>query len=400
MFTTIVITIIALLLLLAIWFIIDFRLGRKRHQQQASTAKMFPMRHSETELIKDGRRFFQRLFTDIEQAQDHVHTSVFIIKEPGIGAQLLALLERKARDGVKVRLLVDRFGSRLATATINRLKRSGISFAYAHKPKFPFIFYSANRRYHRKITVVDGNIAYLGGFNVGDEYVGKDKLGYWRDYHVRMKKEIITDLQETFLDDWAEAGEAPPANLMPASTEQGPEPMQLLASEGLGYADELIKWFDSAENYVLIASPYYVPGRQIQDAILNMAKRGVKVDILLPQKKDHPLVKDAAFAYFEELLQTKCNIHEYITGFFHGKAIVIDGHFANIGSAKFDKRSFFLNDELDLFFHQQGEMVTTAEAIVRNDMQSAKQITMQDLENRTWFEKAKTKFATWISDLL
>ncbi|QQK81679.1 cardiolipin synthase [Salicibibacter cibi] len=400
MFTTSLIIIIALLLLIAIWFIIDFRLGRKRHQQLASTAKIYPLRHSETELIKDGRRFFQRLFADIEQAQDHVHISVFIIKEPGIGTRLLALLERKARDGITVRLLVDRFGSRLANATIKRLKRSGISFAYAHKPKFPFIFYSGNRRYHRKITVVDGKVAYLGGFNIGDEYVGKDKLGYWRDYHVRMEKEGVADLQEVFLDDWAEAGGAPPANLMPSIDMQGPEPLQLLASEGLGYADHLIDWFDSAKTYAMIASPYYVPGRLIQDAVTNMAKRGVRVDVLLPKKKDHPLVQDAAYAYFRELLQAGCNIHEYTPGFFHGKAIIIDGKFANIGSAKFDKRSFFLNDELDLFFHDHGTMIGEAEAAVRKDMQSAKKVTMQDVENRTGFENGKTKVATWISDLL
>ncbi|AXF56409.1 phospholipase D-like domain-containing protein [Salicibibacter kimchii] len=400
MFTTIVITIIVLVLLIAIWFIIDFRLGRKRHQQLASTAKIYPLRHSDTELMKDGRRFFQRLFADIEQAQDHVHTSVFIIKEPGIGTQLLALLERKARDGVTVKLLVDRFGSRLANATTNRLKHSGISFAYAHKPKFPFIFYSANRRYHRKITVVDGKVAYLGGFNVGDEYVGKDKLGYWRDYHVRMEKEGVADLQEVFLDDWAEAGGAPPANLMPSTAEQGSEPLQLLASEGLGYADHLIDWFDSAKTYAMIASPYYVPGGRIQDAVVNMGERGVKVDVLIPQKKDHPLVHDAAYAYFRELLQAGCTIYEYTSGFFHGKAIIIDGKFANIGSAKFDKRSFFLNDELDLFFHDEGKMIEEAEAVVRKDMQTAKKITIQDVENRTWLENLKTKGATWISDLL
>ncbi|MBB6450494.1 cardiolipin synthase [Geomicrobium halophilum] len=400
MFTTILLWIIILLLLIVIWFILDFRYGRKRHMEQATKAKTFPVRYGEAQLIKDGRYFFQELFKDIEQAQDHIHISTFIIKEPGIGTQFLALLERKARDGVQVRLLVDRLGSRLKKTTIHRLKASGILFAYAHKPAFPFIFYSANRRYHRKITVIDGNIAYAGGFNVGNEYVGKKKLGYWRDYHLRIEKEGVTDLQEIFLDDWAEAGGAAPSSLEPSTTEKGAEPLQVFVTEGVGHVDTLMKMIKGAERYALIATPYYVPGKELQNAILDMAERGVHVDILLPKKEDHPLVKDAAYNYFRDLLSAGCNIFEYTPGFFHGKAIIIDGKFVIIGSAKFDKRSFFLNDELDLIFHQEGEMVANAETIVREDLRSAKRITIEHVEKRTWFENGKSRVSAWLSELL
>lgn len=192
-----------LLLGSALWITIDLSYGRIVHLKRVRS-RSFPLRQSDFRLYTYGNDLYDALFTDIKQAKHHVHVLFFIVKNDDISRTFLKLLIDKAQEGIEVRLLLDRFGSHyLSKEAIYSLQKHGVSFSFCHKVKFPFPFFSANQRNHRKITVIDGKIGYIGGFNIGEEYLGHNqRLGLWRDYHLRLTGEGIQDLQKQFLHDW------------------------------------------------------------------------------------------------------------------------------------------------------------------------------------------------------
>ncbi|GAK06999.1 phosphatidylserine/phosphatidylglycerophosphate/cardiolipin synthase family protein [Geomicrobium sp. JCM 19038] len=397
---TIFFSIFFLFILFVILVVLDFRGGRSKHQAQATDAVITSKRNGKAELIDDGQVFFNTLFRDIETAHDHVHLSFFIWKEGRIGEQLLALCERKARDGVQVLILVDRLGSAITKQVKTRVEQSGVVFAYTHSPKFPHWFYNANRRYHRKIAVIDQRTAYIGGFNVGDEYIGKNpKYGFWRDLHIRIEGTILDDIQQRFLDDW-EGARAPKPNLTTTPSDKvGKEVFQLFYSEGKGVIDKLNEWFNRAEHSITIVTPYFIPSKVLHHTLMSKARKGISVKILIPDIEDHPFVKSAAYAYLPSLMEAGCKFYRYTDGFYHGKAIVIDGKEAQIGSANFDKRSFHLNDELDLVV-PGGSFVQTIAKTLRKDIAGAVPLTLEDVKNRSVLNKIKTKIAVMISEFL
>lgn len=193
-------------LFLFIWAIVDFKLGRHFHLKHVKQQN-FPLRKSNISLFTTGQKLFDDLFEQIEQASKHVHILLYIVKDDNISHDFLLLLVSKAKQGVEVRLLLDQIGSnKLSKKMIQLLKKSGVKFSFSHVPRFPFYFYSLNARNHRKITVIDGEIGYIGGFNIGKEYLGQDpKTGAWRDYHLKIQGEGVQDLQTQFAHDWNEA---------------------------------------------------------------------------------------------------------------------------------------------------------------------------------------------------
>lgn len=192
-----------LLISVALWITIDLSYGRLLHLKRVSS-RTFPLRQSDFHLYTYGKDLYDALFTDIKQAQHHIHILFFIVKNDKISREFLKLLIDKAQEGIEVRLLLDRFGSHyLSNEAIRSLRKHGVSFSFCHKIKFPLLFFSANQRNHRKITVIDGKTGYIGGFNIGEEYLGHNEyLGLWRDYHLRLTGEGVQDLQKQFLHDW------------------------------------------------------------------------------------------------------------------------------------------------------------------------------------------------------
>ncbi|MDQ0857013.1 phosphatidylserine/phosphatidylglycerophosphate/cardiolipin synthase-like enzyme [Bacillus sp. V2I10] len=191
-------------LIFVVWLRLDYYLGRKKHLQNEIK---YPLRKSDIELYIVGERFYKKLFEDIENSTHSIHVLFYIVKNDPDSDEFLALLIKKAEQGIQVRLLLDYVGGKsLKKEKIEELKKSGVSFSYTHNPAPPFFFYTLQARNHRKITVIDGKIAYSGGFNIGKEYLGKDpNLGFWRDYHLRITSEGVQDLQTQFLRDWHEA---------------------------------------------------------------------------------------------------------------------------------------------------------------------------------------------------
>ncbi len=195
---------ILLIIIILLW--IDYKWGQARNKQKAKQI-IFPRRRSDVSVFTSGTELFQDFFAEIEQAKGHIHILFYIIKNDSFSQQFLKLLAQKAKNGIEVRLLVDRLGSyKLSKQAIAGLKQSGVHFSYCFTPRFPFFFYHLQKRNHRKIAVIDGKIGYWGGLNIGKEYINEDpKLSPWRDYHLKMTGEGVQDLQTAFLTDWLSA---------------------------------------------------------------------------------------------------------------------------------------------------------------------------------------------------
>lgn len=392
----------AVMVILAVILSMDFYFGRRQHIKTAAST-VFPKRKSNLELFTVGQHFYERLFEDIENSTHSVHVLFYIIKNDPDSESFLSLLQKKAEQGISVRLLADYVGSHeLENKKIQQLKESGISFAFAHRPKWPFFFYSSQTRNHRKITVIDGRTGYTGGFNIGKEYLGKDpKFGFWRDYHLRVTGEGVRDLQRQFLTDWNAASDEQPEEdkgLFPALS-QGRFEHRFLTTPGMELEKNFLTFIKEAKKELLICSPYFIPGKKLMKELLNARNRGVSVKIMVPMKADHPLVKEASFPYFGPLLKAGCDIYQYYYGFYHAKVIVVDDGFCDIGTANFDKRSLFLNDEFNCLVYDSS-FVKEVKLTVVEDMKRSAKLTLDHYNSRSVRQRVMEKTASFVSYFL
>lgn len=387
---------------LILWIFIDFKSGRKRHALKTKQ-RVYPKRFSSWQLFGNGHDLYRTLFQDIHEAKHHVHVLFYIIKDDEISMDFLNLLKKKAQSGVTVRLLLDRMGgNRLPKKEIGNLKEAGVLFSYSNRVKLPYLFYTLNYRNHRKITVIDGNIGYFGGFNIGKEYIGQDpKLGFWRDFHVKIVEDGVQDLQTEFLHDWKRAKNQEyflDKDLFPKLS-LGPTTLRFIPSNGVYIKDFLINLIDQAKEEIFIGSPYFIPGYEVNGAILKALQRGVKVSIIVPMKADHAFVKEAAFPYFKPLLKAGCSIYQYDEGFYHGKTIIIDQKLCDFGTANFDKRSLYINDELNCLIEDPA-FVQRIYSEMLEDMNNSEQLTLERFKKRPLLQKGREIATHLFSGLL
>ncbi len=377
-------------------------MGRKSHLKK-QVDEAFPLRNSNISLYATGDSLFSELFTDIQNATEHIHVQFYILKDDDISKDFVSLLKKKAEQGVKVRLLLDWVGAHNVTKEMEKdLTRSGVSFAYSNKPNFPYFFYKLNERNHRKISVIDGKTGYIGGFNIGKEYLGKDpKFGFWRDYHLKLTGEGVADLQTQFLEDWynstKKAVENRSAYFPPLP--KGKSQTRFIATNGAYLEDDFVNMIKQAEKEIIIGSPYFVPSDQMKEELINASKRNVKIRILLPKKPDHPLVKEAAIPYMDELSKIGIQFHMYTRGFYHAKAICIDDKLCDIGTANFDKRSLYSNYEINCYIHDK-DMIEEIKKVVEEDFKTSNELTRERINELKSEKKFKIKIATWLSHFL
>jgi cardiolipin synthase len=392
--------ILSLLALIIFFVSLDFYLGRRKHLKE-HLAMDFPVRHSDCHLLSEGSRFFSSFFDDIERATHHIHIQFYIFRDDKIGKEAIDRLAQKVKEGIEVRVLVDYVGSYKLRKKVRKFKEAGIELAFMNKPKFPYFFYSLNRRNHRKITVIDGKTAYIGGFNVGDEYLGQNpKLGDWRDYHIRMTGESVQDLHSIFIKDWNKSyGDELSLQTYETALFEGMFETKVIPTDGKSMHDFFLKHINKARSTIFIGTPYFIPGKNIKRALINAVKRGVHVTILLPAKGDHPFVREAAIPYLYSLLKSGCSIFRFYQGFYHSKVFIIDDTFCDIGTANFDKRSFHLNNEVNCLVFSKS-FIATVQGVIDIDIQRSEQLTLPQLQGRSTLERGKELFATTISRLL
>ncbi|WP_241565143.1 cardiolipin synthase [Paenirhodobacter populi] len=304
------------------------------------------------ELLIESRVVFETLFASIREAEHYVLIETYILRDDGLGRALQDLLLEKRAQGVRVCVLYDPVGSYgLHRSYLDRMREGGIEINnfHARHPQRRLSLTRVNFRNHRKIAVVDGNVAFTGGYNIGDEYIGRDpRLGPWRDTMIRLEGPVVDQLQLHFAEDWHWAtGEVLDLEWRPDVS--GLVPALALAS-GPSDAQETGALFfthaiTAARQRLWIASPYFTPDTGLMQALRLAALRGVDVRILIAGERDHWLVWLAGFAFIEAMRGSGVKIYRYSAGFMHQKVVLVDDDIAAVGSHNLDSRSCRLNFE-------------------------------------------------------
>ena len=338
-------------------------------------------------------------------AKDYIHIQYYIFKSDELGHRILSALEDKLDEGLEVKMLYDDMGSRtLRKKDLKHFRQKGGHVESFFPSKLPLINLRMNNRNHRKIVIIDGKIGYVGGFNVGDEYLGKDKkFGYWRDTHLRLEGDSVNALELRFILDWNSQSNRDSIEYedryFPDVDSGGTIGVQIASSgpdedwEQIKYG--YLKMISSAKQSIYIQSPYFIPDQAFIDAIKIAALGGVEVNIMIPNKPDHPFVYWATLKNAASLLSAGVKIYHYDNGFLHSKTLIIDDEIASVGTANMDNRSFTLNFEVNAFIYDEAIAAQLKEAFIQ-DMKVSYRLT-EDLYNKRslWI-----KFKEGISQLL
>lgn len=330
----------------------------------------------------------------VQEALDSIHLEYYIFQPDETGKRLRDMLIAKAQAGVKVRFLYDSLGSmRLHREFLRPMSEAGIQVATFLPGQSLRERWSLNLRSHRKIIVVDGQIGFTGGMNIGDEYLGRDPvLGYWRDTHLRLTGPAVLQLQQVFVEDWFFAtNEALISTPIFSEPEHWGDEIVQVVSGGPDRDTEpfhslFFSAINSSERQVLLTTSYFVPTPALEMALENAALRGVRVKILVPQRSAHPLMIVAGRWFYDSLMASGAEIYEYHKGLLHSKTITIDGEWSMVGSPNFDARSVTLNFEIGACLHGP-RMASLLEGHFTNDLQGATKIDPKEWRNRAWWRK-------------
>jgi cardiolipin synthase len=333
-------------------------------------------------LYADGASAYQAMQQAIAQARHHVHLETFILQPDAAGQEFLSLLTQKARAGVEVRLLYDAMGSlRLRPRHVQALRDAGGKVS-AFLPVNPLRRrFQVNLRNHRKILVVDGCVGFVGGLNIGEEYLGRvPRFGFWRDAHVRLEGPAVHQLQGVFAEDWNFAtgeyldnADNRPARMpyFPDCPPAGDVPVQIVHSgpdQDLKTIREIyLAAILRARQRVWIASPYFVPDAGLRDALRLAAYLGIDVRFLGLFQPDKWIPYYAARYYWEEMLAAGVQIYQYTRGMMHAKVLIVDDCWASVGTANMDNRSLHLNFEVNSLFYSP-RIAAALEAAFRRDL--------------------------------
>lgn len=372
-------------------------------------SESFYTQNNAVKIYTNGREKFRDLIADMEGAKDHIHLLYYIVKNDALSCEIFELCKAKAREGVTVRILMDHVGSRhVNRRAVRSLEAAGCEITFFFPSRLKFFNPRANYRNHRKIAVIDGDVGYVGGFNIGDEYLGyKKKFGKWRDTHLRITGDAVIPLQIRFLLDWRTTSGTHVEmthNLVHESRyETGTCGMQIVSSGPENVNQQIkqgyIKMINSAKQYIYIQTPYFVPDESIMEALKIACASGVDVRVMFPNKPDHIFVYWATYSFVGELLQYGAKAYIYDDGFIHSKGIIVDDFLASYGTCNFDIRSFKLNFEVNAFIYDS----TTAcklRATFDEDIRLSRPLTYKAYEARSPFIKVKEAISRLFSPVL
>ena len=366
--------------------------------------------NNDIRIFTDGREKFQALLSEMDHARNYIHVQYYIIKNDELWKEIEEVLVRKVRQGVEVRVLFDSMGCRgMHRSDWARLERAGIKVAEFFPALLGKLQLRINYRNHRKIVVIDGRIGFVGGFNVGREYVGMDKkFGYWRDTHICIEGSAVTSLAVRFVLDWNYAARE---NLfledrlfeIPEYVRGGRDPVQIISSGPDSSSQEIrgnyLRLIHMARKNIYIQTPYFIPDDDIRDALLIAAKSGIDVRIMIPCKPDHPFVYWATYSYLGEMIEAGARCYTYDNGFLHAKCMCIDGLVTCMGTANMDIRSFSLNFEVNAVVYSARTTEKLMEAF-ENDITKSTLVTRKMYEQRDLVIRVKEQFCRLLSPVL
>ncbi len=349
------------------------------------------------EIFTDAHEKYEALIRDIEGAKSSVHMLYFIIQNDYIGKKIIELLAKKAKEGLEVRVLFDH-GSNLLMpfrAYKSIVENGGEVSSYFSNTLGNYL--KVNFRNHRKIVVIDGTIGYVGGINIGDEYLGlKEKVSPWRDTHLRITGSSVVDLQLRFIEDWIYASRQDVTlfdknRYFPETADiyKGNTGIQMVSSGPDTNGEEikrgLIKMINSAKKNIYIQTPYFVPDTPFLEALQNAALSGIEVIIQIPGKPDKWYVYKATMSFVADVIGYGVKIYLY-PGFLHAKMTVVDDFCSVVGTANVDMRSFALNFEIDAFMYGH-EITQRCTKIFNDDLKVSTLLTKEKYESRSVLSK-------------
>lgn len=391
---------------------------------------------NKVKLLMDGEEKFADLRSELEKARHYIHFQYYIIKNDEVFASIVPILVERVQAGVEVRILYDGMGGRfMPKRRWKELEKQGIKVGCFFPPFLGRLNLRVNYRNHRKIVVIDGRIGYVGGFNIGKEYIGKEpRFGYWRDTHLKLIGEAVISLQIRFALDWNYATKE---NLfknswyfldirkvsqpgVPASgtatTWFARSQEQILADllrEPLGIQiitsgpdsrirqirDNYLELFHKAKHHIYIQTPYFVPDDTILSALRIAAQSGVDVRLMIPCKPDHPFVYWATYSYTGDLIEAGARCYTYEDGFLHVKGVMVDSMVSCFGTANMDIRSFELNFEVNATIYDDQTTMQLEQAFLQ-DLEKCREVTWEVYESRSLWVRMKEQGSRLLSPLL
>ena len=357
-------------------------------------------------LLKDGEQTFESIFAGIDAAERYLLVQFYIVHADNLGHRLREALIQRAQEGLKVYFLYDEIGSYgLPSSYLQGLRDGGVQVQRFHSTRGTGNRFQLNFRNHRKIVVADGMQAWVGGLNVGDEYLGKHpRIGPWRDTHLKIAGPAALALQMTFLEDWHWATDTiPELEWQPAFHHDADLAVLILPS---GPADRfetaslmMQQSIHAAQQRIWIASPYFVPDEGVQGMLKLAALSGVDVRILIPEVPDNPLLYYAAYAFIGPLLEAGVKVYRYQEGFLHGKAFLVDDRGAAVGTVNLDNRSFRLNFEVTAIVQDQ-QFAHEVEAMFEQDFTRSRQMVLEDIWQLSFWHRLASRAAYLFAPVL
>ncbi len=362
-------------------------------------------KNNEIKIFHEGMSKFYALTEDIKNAKKYVYMQYYLMHDDKLGNAIMDLLAKKAREGVEVKVLYDGTGNFKNGPNFRRkLNNAGGEARVFLPPRGIRI----NYRNHRKIAIIDGKIGYVGGLNIGDEYISKKKrFGFWRDSHIRVEGSAIYDLQLRFIMDWnftsGDKIRLEKKHFPNMPVKNNGVNMQIVSSGPDTSWDSIyygyFRLVTEANKNVYIESPYFAPDDGLLEALKTAAISGVDVKIIIPANPDHLFVHSCSLNYMGELLEAGVHCYEYTKGFIHSKVMTMDGVVTSVGTANMDIRSFKLNFEVNAFIYDEASTAEFDRQFMA-DIKNSREITLEEYKKRGPIKKIQESFARLISPLL
>jgi cardiolipin synthase len=358
-------------------------------------------------LLNNGERKFESLINDLKKAEHFIHIQYYIFCDDNIGKTIKNILIEKVQEGVEVRMIVDDVGSwKLPNRFFRELRAAGIEIYSFLQVRFPAFTSKINYRNHRKIVVIDGFVGYLGGINIADRYIhGSLSFGIWRDSHIKIEGDAVNSLQNIFSIDWffVSQEELADQKYFPVKAPLGNKLVQICASgpdtDWPGIMMGFFKVITTAQKYVYIATPYFMPNESVLTALKTAALSGVDIRIIIPEKSDAYITQLSSMSYIKEMIIAGVSIYFYKRGFIHSKVLVSDDIIVSIGSANMDFRSFEQNFEVTALVYDQDFALEVKQTFI-DDFTESEEVVLSEWKKRPVKQKVKESFARLFSPLL
>lgn len=360
---------------------------------------------NDIEVFTSGREKFAALADDLRKAQSYINIQYYIFSDDKIGSQIADILIERAKAGVKVRMIYDHVGSfHTSKRFFKRMHEAGIEAYPFFKVTFPHFGTRINWRNHRKLCVIDGSVGYIGGMNVADRYVEGNKLGLWRDTHLRVKGPAVSALQYSFAVDWNFMGRPLIEEGVEIPVERpGRMGVQLITSGPTSQWSNVAMMFHraiaSARSHVYIQTPYFLPTEGLLKALHSAALARVDVRLMIPRRSDSDLLRYATDSYIDECLKSGMKVYLYDAGMLHAKTLIVDDELCSVGSTNFDFRSFEYNFESNFFVYSR-EFNEQMTKIFLNDQSRSTRITSSQWHRRPPMKKFAESMVRLISPIL